>query len=66
MFNSKVAAMSMVKCAHSFNHFGLRYSIINDSIVEACCLRCESVKLWDHAIKGSKRIEIKGIYRKKS
>ena len=35
---------SMIKCAHGFNHYGLREAMINNNIVEATCPRCKKIE----------------------
>ena len=42
---------SMIKCAHRYNHYGLRHAMINNNLVEANCPHCNQVKTWDHVIK---------------
>ena len=51
MLKPRKVKTSMIKCAHRFNHHGLRYSIINDNMVDAHCPRCNSVETWDHIAK---------------
>ena len=65
VFNSKVATPPMIKCAHGFNHFGLRDSMIKDNMVEAHCLRCERVETWDHVVKCSETIDIRKVFVEK-
>ena len=36
-FRSYKVITSTIKCAHGFNHYGLRYVIINDNLIEANC-----------------------------
>lgn len=48
----------IIKCAHGFNHFGLR-DFINVNMVEACCLICDSAEMWDHTIKCNETIELR-------
>ena len=54
-----------MKCAHGFNHFGLRDSMINDNMVEAYCPRCESVEKWDHVVKCSETIDMRKTFMEK-
>ena len=44
----------MIKCLHGYNHCGLRDAMINDSMVEATCSRCESIETYNHIIKCNK------------
>ena len=50
---------STIKCAHGFNHYGLRHAMINDNLIEANCSRCNQVETWDHVVKCSETIEIR-------
>ena len=65
MFNSKVATPSVIKCVCTFNRFGLRNSIINNNIAEACCPRCESVETWDRAVKCSEAVNMRKKFMEK-
>ena len=49
----------MIKCAHGYNHYGLREAMINDCVVEAQCPRCEQVETWDHVIKCRETISLR-------
>ena len=42
---------SMMKCAHGYNHYGVREAMINNNMVDSMCPRCEQVETWDHVIK---------------
>jgi len=39
-FNSKKVTTSMMTCAHGFNHYGLRDTLINKNMIDAYCPRC--------------------------
>ena len=52
--------MSIIKCAHGYNHYRLRHAMINNNLVEANCPHCNQVKMWDHMIKCC---EIKALRR---
>ena len=43
-FQSNKVSLSMIKCAHGFNYFGLRDSMINGTIIELYCPRCDNVE----------------------
>ena len=43
-FNPKTVTVSMMKCAHRHNHFGLRDSLINNNMIEAHCPRCQEIE----------------------
>ena len=58
-FQTGKVTTSMIKCAHGFNHYGLREAIINDDMVESMCPWCEKVETWDHVIKCQNTIEIR-------
>ena len=51
VFQTGKVTTSMIKCAHRFNHYGLREAIINNNMVESICPQCEEVETWDHVIK---------------
>lgn len=65
-FATGKASTSMIKCAHGFNHYGLREAIINNNMVEAACLRIEKVEIWDHVIKCEKTIKLRKKFIKES
>lgn len=53
-FNSKEVTPSIIKCAHGFNHYGVRDALINKGLTEEECPRCNQVETWDHVIKCGK------------
>ena len=40
MFSANKVITSMIKCTNSFNHYGLRHTMINNNMIEANCSRC--------------------------
>ena len=59
VFNSKKVTTSMMKCAHGFNHYGLRDSLINNNMIDDSCPRCQEVETWDHVIKCKETIKLR-------
>ena len=57
VFKTQNVTTSMIKCAHGFNHFGLRDSLINNKMAEEYCPRCDMIETWDHVVKCSRTIE---------
>ena len=49
----------MIKCANGFNHYGLRYAMINNNMIEANYPRCNQVEMLDYVIKCNKIIELR-------
>jgi len=43
-FKAHNIIISTIKCAHSYNYYGLRYVIINDNLIEVYYLRCNQVE----------------------
>ena len=58
-FDPKKVAASMIKCTHGYNHCGLRDTLINKNMIEACCPRCQELESWDHAIKCEETISMR-------
>ena len=50
-FNHRNVIALMMICAHGFNHYGLRDSLMNKNIIDAHCTRCQEVETWDHVTK---------------
>ena len=63
-FQTGKVMTSMIKCAHGFNHYGLREAMINNDMVESMCPRCEIVETWDHVIKCQNAIELRKEFMK--
>ena len=42
-FGANKVTTSMIKCTNEFNHYGLRYAMINNYIIEANCPKCNHV-----------------------
>ena len=63
-FRASIVATSVIKCAHGFNHYGLRHSMINNNLVEAHCLRCNQIETWDHAVKCHHTLELRKKFMK--
>ena len=55
----------MIKCAHGFNQFGLRDSMINENMVEVYCPRCDSIETWDHVIRYPEMIAMRKKFMEK-
>ena len=53
--NPKKVTMSMMKYAHGFNHYGLRGSLMNKNMIDACCPRYQEIETWDHVAKCKKK-----------
>ena len=49
----------MIKCAHRFNHYGLREAMINNNMVETAYPRCKKIETQDHIIKCKEIIAIR-------
>ena len=49
----------MFKCAHGFNHYGVREPMFNDYMIDEQCPRCRAAETWDHIIKCNETIEIR-------
>ena len=58
-FNPKKVTTSMMKCAHGFNHYSLRESLINKNMIDACYPRCQEVETWDYVLKCKKTISLR-------
>ena len=58
-FKAYKVTTSTIKCTYGYNHYGLRYTIINNNLIEAHCLRCNQVETWDHVVRCSETIEIR-------
>ena len=39
LFHANEVTTSIIKCAHGFNHYGLRHSMINNNLIEENCPR---------------------------
>ena len=59
VFQTGKVTTSMIKCAHGFNHYGLREAMMNNNMVESTCPRCEKVETWDHVTKCQNTIELR-------
>ena len=57
-FSEKKVTISMTECA-GFNYCRLRYTMINNNIVEVNCPHCDVVKTWDHFIKCKEKASIR-------
>lgn len=58
-FKASKATPSIIKCAHGFNHYGVRESMFNDNMIDEQCPRCGTTETWDHAAQCTKTIEIR-------
>ena len=50
-FKNKEVTASVIKCAHGFNHYGVRNAMINNNLTEKECPRCNAIETWDHVIR---------------
>ena len=44
LFKIGKVTTSMIKCAHRFNHYGLREAMINNNMVETAYPRCKKIE----------------------
>ena len=50
-FQTNKIIISIIKCAHRYNHYSLRDVMINENMVEANCPWCNQIEMWDYVIK---------------
>ena len=43
--------MSVIKCAHGCNHYGIRNAMTNDDLTEKECPRCNAIETWNDVIR---------------
>jgi len=65
VFNSKKVTTSMMKCAHGFNHHGLRDSLTNNNVIDDRCPRCQEVETWDHVMKCKETMKLRKEFMQK-
>ena len=58
-FQANKVTTSVIKCAHGFNHYGLRHSMINEKLIEANCPRCNQIETWDHVVWCSDTVRLR-------
>ena len=56
---NKVIAL-LIKCAYSFNYYGMRDEKINKGMINGDYPRCDQLEYWEHVIKFK---DTKEIYR---
>ena len=55
----------MMKCAHGFNHYGLRDSLMSNNMIDDHCPRCQEVEAWDHVMKCKETMNLRKEFVKK-
>ena len=50
-FSNKGIIASIITCSHGYNYYSMRNEIINQSLIDSECPRCNKLEIWDHVIK---------------
>ena len=50
---------TVLKCVSSYNHYGIRHTVINNNMIEENCPRCNEIEMWEHVIKYTETMKIR-------